>query len=92
MSDLKPDVLHPAENLEGVGHDEGRGVTLLDFHGFEDFSHACVVDVSPILLRVAAQEVARQLLELLAEPEGLVGDIDIDAESSTTGLDRLWNS
>lgn len=35
----------------------------------------------------AAQEVACKLLELLANPESLVGDIDIDAKSKATALD-----
>jgi hypothetical protein len=90
MFDFKTDVLQPTESLEGLGHTPGLGFlrTLLDRHWEDESPHAVVVDVRPFEVN-AAQVVARQLLELLASPEGLVGDIDIDAESSATRLDCL---
>jgi hypothetical protein len=49
---------------------------------------AATLTVLPLPVH-AAQEVAGQLLKLLANPEGLVGDIDIDAEALEARLDRL---
>lgn len=90
VSDDEPELVKALQRLEGLA----RGVLSrsVRLNRLQKSTVAVVLVVGPLRIQ-AVQVVAHDLLQLLTNEEGLIGDIDVDAQAQTTwSINVLWQN